>query len=542
MRSPMVGRMASVLTVLGAQSSDALAKTLSKGLDTTVKDHEVAYVSVTGTFTQFPTVASESYGVKCYTDKIDQDTGKCLVLEPNGMSLMARNSVSLEESVAYISVTTLDMVSNYIVCYTSEMAGLIVPKCNALVRTNSQLSKGATLSVDTNAAKYISVTGLDATNAIICYSDEDASDRATCKALERSGTTLSKGDPLVLNDGASYISVTTLGATTAIICYRPASRNGIATCNALELSGTLSKGPDLVVSAGDAAYISVTTLDASNAIICYKSVTTTSATCNALERSGTTLSKGPNFVVSASDAVYISVTGLDATNAIICYSDETTTTATCNALELSGTTLSKGPDLVFNGPEDQPTTSYISVAASDASSAILCYAKKNCFRRNRPVHLARGLRYPSRQPPPLPAPLSSSGPAASPLPAGQGAVQLVVHRRNLRRVPLQLVPLDLFGDNRRRRLLHVVQHVHVRGPIHALLGRVVQAQVQHVLRVRHVVRWCSTGRAVNYVQEALAREMCWGHARHTSAGALRHEPTWRAHTIGLTGAPAARIG
>jgi hypothetical protein len=80
---------------------------------------------------------------------------------------------------------------------------------------------------------------LDATKAIVCYTDNGNSNYGTACVLSISGTTVTAGTPIVFESADSYyFSVAMLDANKAIVCYTDNGNGSYGTACVLSISGT----------------------------------------------------------------------------------------------------------------------------------------------------------------------------------------------------------------------------------------------------------------------------------------------------------------
>ena len=272
---------------------------------------------------------------------------------------------------AHIALAKLDVLEA-VLCFNDKGNG-DKPTCYHLTvdAFDGSITKGTGLIVDTGATYYNGLAAVSSSALNFCYRHQDHS---RCNHLSVSGTTLTAGPQLTVNDQANFHSAGALGTSgLSITCYSRGPGHG-PTCNILSHTGTtLSAGDDLIVDSGGTHTFSVCGVDDATAVICDGAGSNSyHLTCNVLSVSGTSLTAGPDLVVNAhSPGQAVSVTALDANAVIVCFRDTGNgDTCTCNHLSISGDTLASGPDLTFSSCQGEWT---VSVAAMSSSSAALCY-------------------------------------------------------------------------------------------------------------------------------------------------------------------------
>jgi hypothetical protein len=154
---------------------------------------------------------------------------------------------------------------------------------------------------------YISVSTLDSSKALVCYTDYGNSSYGTACVLSISGTTITAGTPVVFESADSYyFSVSTLDSSKAIVCYRDNGNSSYGTATVVshtetpptfsyipKLTGSLwgyaltggsatvsvSVGPFIGGLAGlvtgNAYYVGISGIAASGSLECGKAVSTT---------------------------------------------------------------------------------------------------------------------------------------------------------------------------------------------------------------------------------------------------------------------------
>jgi len=287
-------------------------------------------------------IFSESYAVNCYRHNANSDHAECQLLRLSGSTLEEDgDSHGTALVVASASTTSITLDSHWasstgIVCYRDESASG-KGKCKAVTLTPSTstgLSAGSELTFTSNQVDHVQVAMLDASNAIVCYTDKGNSDYATCTSLTLSGTTLSAGTTDVINTaGSTYLSVAAFDTTTALVCYSDQSNGNHVTCNAItpsELSAVERIGPALKVNSLYATSADISIFDASSAAVCFRAeVHGWYPTCVAIKRGNSavaagydTLTAGLPVLVRYTKASYVLTTAFDTVTAVVGYPDE----------------------------------------------------------------------------------------------------------------------------------------------------------------------------------------------------------------------------
>ena len=210
---------------------------------------------------------------------------------------------------------------------------------------DGSITKGAGLIVDTGATYYNGLAAVSSSALNFCYQGDTAESSSKCNHLSVSGTTLTAGPQLTVNDQSNFHSAGALGTSgLSITCYSRGPGHG-PTCNVLSHTGTtLSAGDDLIVDSGGTHTFSVCGVDDATAVICNGAGSNSHhLTCNVLSVSGTTLTAGPGLVVNAhSPGAAVSVTALDANAVIVCASKTRATGTPARAITCqSQATLSR---------------------------------------------------------------------------------------------------------------------------------------------------------------------------------------------------------
>jgi hypothetical protein len=306
------------------------------------------------------------------------DSFSCVVevVNPEALSLngtVTAGTPAVFESAnsLYISVTMLDS-THAIVCYSADESGGYGTAC-CLSLSGTTITAGTPAIFESATSAEISVTMMDSTHAIVCYRDGGNSNYGTACCLSLSGTTITAGTPVVFESALSqYLSVTMMDSTHVIVCYRDGGNSNYGTACCLSLSGTtITAGTPVVFESATILNTSVTMMDSTHAIVCYRDDGNNSyGTACCLSLSGTAITAETPVVFESDSIGYNSVTMMDGTHAIVCYSDGGNSgcgTACC--LSLSGTTITAGTPAVFESANSADN----SVTMMDPTHAIVCY-------------------------------------------------------------------------------------------------------------------------------------------------------------------------
>ena len=324
------------------------------------------------TAANYPSVAARnaSRAVVCWDDD-GTAALRCQVLEVSGMDVVAGAAASSSLVVKDVSMCGLDE-STAIVCYVAD-ASSDAGVCNVLTVGATTLGLGASHTFESSSVAYTSVSALDSTHAVVCYKDNSGK----CELLTVSGTTLSSGSSVNFYSYSIYtsnapISVAGLDATRAIVCYTKSSHSYHGACRVVSRSGStgLSLGTESSVNPATTYDLSVAALDAGTAVVCYRDAGGSSyGRCSLLERSSTTLTASAESVFNSATTQYVSVAALDSRTVVACYRSGSGA-STCNRLfrGSGGVSAPLGSLVVYPGA----TTTH-SVARLGTHAAVVCY-------------------------------------------------------------------------------------------------------------------------------------------------------------------------
>ena len=254
---------------------------------------------------------------------------------------------------AHISLATLTP-SEAVVCF-NDIANGFKGTCWHLTvdLADGSIAKGIGLVVNPGTMHYNSLAAVSSSALNWCYRDTAENYKHNCNHISVSGTTLTAGPDLQVDDNCNYHWATALGASgKSISC---SDHDAIPTCHVLSASGTtLSTGTGLVVdNAGNSGGFSVSGLSDSTAIACNSDGTNSKyLTCRVLSVSGTTLTASPGVVVyEGNSAQAVEVAALTSSTAIVCYKNTQNNNAgTCKHLSISGTTILRSAPLFPERP------------------------------------------------------------------------------------------------------------------------------------------------------------------------------------------------
>jgi hypothetical protein len=351
---------------VGTYISGDVAGNLAAGIAAVFESASSSNISVT--------MMDSTHAIVCYMDEANSNYGTACCLTLSGTTITAGTPVVFESATStYISVTRMD-ATHAIVCYTDsgESYNDYGTAC-CLSLSGTTITAETPVVFESSYSYHISVTMMDSTHAIVCYISSGNNNYGAACCLSLSGTTITAGTPAVFESAYSdNISVTMMDSTHAIVCYRDAGNSSYGTACCLSLSGTTITSDTPVVFESAASYThSVTTMDSTHAIVCYRDNGNNNyGTACCLSLSGTTITAETPVVFESASTYSISVTMMDSTHAIVCYRDVGNSeygTACC--LSLSGTTITAETPVVF----ESAAVRDISVTMMDSTHAIVCY-------------------------------------------------------------------------------------------------------------------------------------------------------------------------
>jgi hypothetical protein len=347
---------------VGTYISGGVAGNLAAGVAEVFESATSSYIRVT--------MMDSTHAIVCYEDVGNSSYGTACCLSLSGTTITAGTPVIFESaSSEYINVTMMDS-THAIVCYRDGGNSNYGTAC-CLSLSGTTITAGAAAVFESANSSYIGVTMMDSTHAIVCYIDNGNSSYGTARCLSLSGTTITAGTPVVFESSVSlYNSVTMMDSTHAIVCYTDGGNSYYGTACCLSLSETtITAGTPAVFESAQSTDISTCMMDSTHAIVCYKGNSFYGTAC-CLSLSGTTITAGTPAVFESADTYVTSVTMLDSTHAVVCYTDngnDNYGTACC--LSLSGTTITAGTPAVF----ESAYSGYNSVTMMDSTHAIVCY-------------------------------------------------------------------------------------------------------------------------------------------------------------------------
>jgi len=237
---------------------------------------------------------------------------------------------------------------------------------------------------------------------VMCYRDygnleDQASLTCTVLASASAASTSDDSTVVVSEKNSPSVSFAELDSATGVVCYAADYRNnGRPTCNVISVTGTsISKGDDVVIDADltskeKSTYIEHTTvggLSSDRAVMCYRTKDSTATIgvlrCASLARVGNTLTVESTAVLNTAFTTRASVVGFSDSKAMVCYSDDLTPKdqGGCSALAISSSgaltvPLAPGSTLA-NWVSLQPskTTDEVVVTRLSSDTALVCYSE-----------------------------------------------------------------------------------------------------------------------------------------------------------------------
>jgi len=303
---------------------------VSKGNSLTIQSGSISYIAVSD--------FSATTAVVCYRDLSNSDYGTCNHLTVSGTSLTKGADLIVNSGTTdYITVGYFGDSSG-IVCYRDSDDGNY-GKCHHIAVSGTTLSIGADFTVNPYETWHLTFAHLTSTSGIVCYNSNNA--EALCNLLAlTNGTTLNSDASVVVNEASTWhLSVSAFDASSAVICYQDAIHNNYAICNYLGWNGTsLSRGDDVIVNSAESLYVTVATFDDSTAFVCYRdNVQGSYGICNHLSAFGTTLAKGEDIIVNTgttgSNTGSLTAESFTENTGLFCYQDASSGGyATCNSI------------------------------------------------------------------------------------------------------------------------------------------------------------------------------------------------------------------
>jgi hypothetical protein len=221
------------------------------------------------------------------------------------------------------------------------------------------------------AVSYNSVSKINNTSAIVCYTDEGNSNRGTACLLDWSTGTIVSDTPVVFETGSViYISVSVIDETSAIVCYQDASNATKGTACILNWStDTIIPDTPVVFEAGETKYISCIVADETKAVVAYqdKDASQAGRACLLDWSTGTLVTSTPVSIPSNTNkSYYTSLSKISSEKAVVCFADSGNGVACL--LDWSTGTIVPGTqtDIFSSNPQ------YVSCSVIDENRAIIC--------------------------------------------------------------------------------------------------------------------------------------------------------------------------
>ena len=272
------------------------------------------------------TKLTDTKAIVCYTDTGNSGYGTSCVLDISGSTITAGDEHVFNNAATTRTSVTKLTDTKVIVCYNGYTGGF-QGSARILNIDGATITAGSQRIFNSNDNTwYISVTALTSTKAIVCYRDHDGSNyRGVTCILDVSGSSISARSEYVFNNvDTRYISVTGLTDTKAIVCYQDYGGGGHGIINILDInSSIITVGDEYVFNSDWTDYISVTKITDTKVIVCYKYYYGDNyyGTTRVLNISGSTITAGDEHIFNNGSTYYISITALTNTEAVVCYKD-----------------------------------------------------------------------------------------------------------------------------------------------------------------------------------------------------------------------------
>lgn len=249
-------------------------------------------------------------------------------------------------------------------------------------RSDTTLSMGSIINftndhtVSTGAYHHISVCGMSSTTVIAAYADANEADRGKAVCLTLSGTTLSAGIAAQFESGATrYIDISNISSSEAIVAYSDNGNYNYGTVCHLSLSGSTITPATPVVHTSTSLYDhAVCVLDSTHALVFYRSVSPANSYAKCITISGTTLTPSSSVdFASGSGNTCFSCRTITSTKAIIICRRDSTYYGELFRILLTDTTPSVISSITYNSAATGNNSNMNSVALFNTSRVIACY-------------------------------------------------------------------------------------------------------------------------------------------------------------------------
>jgi hypothetical protein len=286
-------------------------------------------------------------------------------------------------SLARLSVTQA------VQCYADYSSGASLGTCSVLTLSGEAVETGDKVVFYSNVTLEVSVVDFSATQALVCYWDGANFKRLTCMSLTISGTDVSVGIALVVNDAAEETpyAIAKLSEGVGVVCWSYTGsgsphKQGAGVCNKLTLGdeGLITKGADYFFDEDHTSQdFSMKPFATDSALLCWSAEG--AGTCTVLALSSgdddfTQLDKGVFYQSAAAFYEGLVVTSLTDTQGVVCYADGVdSNNLQCKLLTVEGSNLTVGSEAVVVNADP---TSWVAATkltlSEDETAALVCYA------------------------------------------------------------------------------------------------------------------------------------------------------------------------
>jgi len=310
-------------------------------------------------------------------------SGALPVYEVTGGSPLEVNAGGTSfNSLARLSVTQA------IQCYTDYSSGG-AGTCSVLTLSGEAVEAGDKVVFHSNETLEVSVVDFSDTQALVCYWDGANLKRLTCRSLTISGTDVSVGDAIEVNDAAEETSyaIARLAAGVGAVCWSYTGdgsphKDGAGVCNKLAMSdeGLITQGADYFFDEDHTSQgFSIQPFATSSALLCWSAEGAGTCTVLTLSSGDDDFTQLGNVVFYQSAAAYyegLVVASLTATEGVVCYADGVdSNTLQCKLLTVEGSNLTAASEAVVVNADPTSWLAATTLTESEGeTAALVCYA------------------------------------------------------------------------------------------------------------------------------------------------------------------------
>ncbi|MBN1280315.1 MAG: hypothetical protein JXA00_01560 [Candidatus Thermoplasmatota archaeon] len=367
-RSEVVGRVIAESGVSGVVSFR-----ISEGKGDLPRLHfdqsATSFDAVTAYGTSVAAVSSDAVVIG-YRDSDNHNLGTAIVGTISGDTIEYGEAVVFASAVATsISVTAVSS-THVVIAYCDNDNGNAGTAVLGEI-SGGEISFGEPQVFEEDATSAITITSLDATTVVIAY-NEGMADPAPGTAIVGTiseGTIFFGSTEKFTNGGCSSLSISSLDDSRVILCYSDSSSGVPGTAVVGSVSGgSISYGDSVEFTDAAITYLTLTTLDRTHVCAAYADTGNENhGTAIVGTISGTTLSFGDSAEFKESATSHISADAIDKTHVVIAYSDGAAILGTVSY----GDSLSFDSSVAFESAI--PVSSYLSTAALDSTRVVIAF-------------------------------------------------------------------------------------------------------------------------------------------------------------------------